>query len=302
MTGPDAGAGTRTTVGGAVRGLQRCFRAAGLETADLDARRLVAAALDVPAERLIIDADRPIADGFARRIEEYRRRRLDHEPVSRILACRAFFGRDFLVTPAVLDPRPETETLVEAALGIIDRLSAAAAAGRPLRILDIGVGSGAILLTLLAERRDTVGVGIDISDEAIAVAAENAGRLGVAARVRLERRAVAELGDVPFDVVVSNPPYIPAGDISSLARDVAAYDPRLALDGGADGLDVYRQIFGALSRAAARPVLILEIGVGQERDVVEMAHHVWLDRARCCIDVIEDLSGHARCVVLETHC
>ncbi len=184
-----------------------------------------------------------------------------------ILGEREFWGLPFKVSPAVLVPRPDSETVIEAVLGLMPQRD------RAWRILDLGTGSGCLLLTLLREYPQARGVGLDASPEALSMARENADTLGVSARVRLAagdwRRAgwAGELGG-PFDLVVSNPPYIDSGAIDGLMPEVARHEPRLALDGGSDGLDAYRLI------AAAAPALVaggghivVEVGEGQAADV-----------------------------------
>lgn len=293
--------GAEATIGTTVRALATAFRHAGIDTADLDARRLVASALTLTPERLITDAGRPVDPAAGMLVEQYRARRLCHEPVSRILGIREFYGRDFKVTPAVLDPRADTETLVELAVMAIDRSVRRADAQPPFHVLDIGVGSGAILATLLAERPHIRGTGIDISAAALAVARSNTQALGVTPRATLASMSIADALRTPFDLVVSNPPYIPSADIGTLDPEVAEFDPPLALDGGADGLDIYREMFHALAAAPMRPTVILEFGVGQADTVVQLAHDLWLSRAKCRATIRHDLADRPRCVILEPH-
>ena len=299
MTGGNGG--TCVTVGEIVRSLTRSFRDAGLETPDLDARRLVSAATNFAAERLIVDASLPISTVQQTMIETYRVRRLNHEPVSRILSVRGFYGRDFMISPAVLDPRPDTETLVDLALAVIDRKARAESSVGPIHILDIGVGSGAILLTLLAERPATTGLGIDISDAALSLARINSERLGLGTRAHLEAARIGDIMDHSFDLIVANPPYVPTGDIEMLDRDVTAFDPLLALDGGPDGLDVYREVFQALGAARFKQPVALEFGAGQAESVVQLAHDLWLAHAASRSTIVDDLSGRPRCVLFEPH-
>jgi release factor glutamine methyltransferase len=184
-----------------------------------------------------------------------------------ILGAREFWGLPFEVSPAVLVPRPDSETVIEAVLGLMpDR-------DRGWRILDLGVGSGCLLLALLREYPQASGVGIDASNEALAVTQRNAGALGVADRARLmagdwRRAGWADGLGGPFDLVVSNPPYIDSAAIAGLMPEVARYEPRLALDGGPDGLDSYRLIAAAAPKlVAAGGHLVVEIGEGQAIDV-----------------------------------
>ncbi|MFT3972853.1 MAG: peptide chain release factor N(5)-glutamine methyltransferase [Amaricoccus sp.] len=227
---------TEATVRAALSAGAARLAAAGVPDPARDARRLMAAALGVAPDRLTLLAGDPMTTGaaevFARMLGERERRR----PVAQIVGRRSFWGREFTVTAAVLDPRPETEALVEFAL----------AGGPAARLLDIGTGSGAILLTLLAEWPEAAGVGTDIDPAALAVAATNAGRLGVAARARLLATSWADGIGGRFDLVVSNPPYIAAAEVEALAPDVRDWEPRHALTPGPDGLESYAAIAPAL--------------------------------------------------------
>ncbi len=210
---------------------------AGVEGAPRDARLLLAHSLGIEPLDVILretDAVDPVA---LTAFEALIQRRLAGEPVSRIRGWRDFYGRRFIVTPDVLDPRPETELLVEQGLASLPKGG---------RVLDLGVGSGCILLSVLAERNDASGVGVDLSPKAIAIAQRNAEALGVSDRVSfIEGSWDAPLA-ASFDLVMSNPPYIPESDIAGLASDVRDYDPRMALTPGGDGLDPYRAILAAM--------------------------------------------------------
>lgn len=240
--------------------------AAGVETPDLDARLLVGAALGVTALALATDPYRQVDDAEAAVLAASLARRRDGEPVDRILGYREFWGLRLALGPATLAPRPDTETLVEAAL------TAFAGRSAPRRVLDLGVGTGALLLALLHEWPMATGLGIDLSPEAIAVARENAVANG------LDQRATFQAGDwgagvdERFDLVVSNPPYIPTDVVPGLSREVRLHDPVLALDGGPDGLTAYRAIIGqAAALLTAEGLLILELGQGQEEAVAALA-------------------------------
>ncbi len=278
--------------------LTRALTEAGIEGAARDARLLLLAALEIDGTALVRNPDRRLDASDAERLSGFARRRAAREPVSRIVGERGFYGRMFRITPATLDPRPCTETVIEAALEI------AGLEGwreRPIRILDIGTGSGALLLTLLAELPLASGVGTDISRDALAAAQANAVQLGVADRaVFLERRSLDGI-DGTFDLVVSNPPYIPSGEIASLEADVRAYDPLGALDGGADGLDIYRELAAGFARVAPDGWVLLEIGAGQADGVTG----IFRDSAdrRCLSDIRlwQDLGQHTRCVAFKTH-
>jgi release factor glutamine methyltransferase len=271
----------RTLLANAVQRL----RAAGVETPELDARLLLQAATGLSREDLILDPDRVVPEGEAQRFAGMIARREAHEPVSRILGEREFYGRPFRVTPATLDPRPDTETLIEAALALMPEAA---------RFLDLGTGTGAIAVTLLAERADATAVATDVSPEALAVANENAGRAGVAQRLTLVSGSWFEPVSGVFDMILSNPPYIPEAEIAGLSPDVRNFDPRLALVGGADGLDPYRAIAsGAAPYMAADGHVLVEIGAGQAAAVEAIFAAAGFDIAGRHLD----LGGHLRCLV-----
>ncbi|MDX2307091.1 MAG: peptide chain release factor N(5)-glutamine methyltransferase [Hyphomicrobium sp.] len=294
---PDA-----TVIGDARRILARRLSDAGFEDAVRDARRLVEIATGRGALEAVRDDRRPLTDQERERLGAALQRRLRREPVSRIAGQRSFYGRDFVISPAVLDPRPDTETLVECALACIRGGQNANAA---VRVLDIGTGSGCILLTLLAELPGAVGVGIDVSPEALDVASKNATRHGLADRVTFRSGDVlvsdiAVLEVDRFDLIVSNPPYIPTAEVEHLDEDVKGFDPRLALDGGPDGLAFYRAIAAALARAAGQRIAVLEVGAGQA-DAVRSLMLAQLGERLAWSDVRVDLGGHTRCVAVATH-
>jgi release factor glutamine methyltransferase len=250
-----------STPSSARRALVRAFRAHGLETPELDARVLTAHALGIDDTALAADSARSLGAEEVRRIAAYGVRRLEHEPVARIIGRKEFWSLTFAVTDAVLVPRPETETLVETALAAVD-----ADRGRkaPLRILDIGTGSGALLLALLSELPNASGVGTDRDPAAAMVAQDNARRLGFARRSKYVACNYADAVAGRFDLLLSNPPYVATKDWSKLAPEVRDYDPRLALDGGADGLRCYRAIISDAHRLLSPHAhLIVEIGAGQ---------------------------------------
>lgn len=234
-------------------------------TAALDARLLVAHAMGVPRDQVIFRDELEPEPGVPERARELAARRARGEPIARILGEKEFYGLTFGLSPATLVPRPDTETLVDAVLDFVDPASAAA-------ILDLGTGSGAILLTLLAQLPKAAGVGVDISADAIATAAENARRLGVDDRAAFAVGSWAAGLTTAFDVVVSNPPYIAHKEISGLPVDVRDFDPHIALDGGDDGLDAYRAILSDLDRVLAKGgAAFLEIGFGQAGAVAALA-------------------------------
>jgi release factor glutamine methyltransferase len=240
------------------RSLARALAKGGKEPAQIDARVLLCAALDIDHADLVRNRNCPLGPGAAA-VATFAARRLQGEPVSRIIGHREFWRACFKIGPAVLDPRPETETLIEAVLDHAARFSR-----ENWRILDLGTGSGAILCSLLQSLPGASGVGTDISIGACAIARDNLAELGLA------WRGLVVCGDWthalrgPFDVIVSNPPYVARGEISRLAPEVRDHDPRLALDGGEDGLAAYREIIPACRDLLAPGGLIaLEVGAGQ---------------------------------------
>jgi release factor glutamine methyltransferase len=241
------------------------LEAAGVETPVFDARLLLEAGAGVSRLDIVTDPRRPVTDEQVAAVDELVRRREAREPVGHIIGRRHFWTLDLFVSPAVLIPRPETELVVETALQLI-------APDAPARVLDLGVGSGAILLTVLAERQSATGVGVDISDGALAVAQANADALGIVDRIELKHGSWDIALDGQFDLVLSNPPYIATNDIDTLAPEVARFEPRLALDGGADGLDAYRAIVARLPHLL-RPggVFAFEVGKGQAEAVTALA-------------------------------
>jgi release factor glutamine methyltransferase len=277
------------TVAQARRALTRQFHAAGLASPELDARVLTGHALALDHAGLISAAAHPLSAREAQQVIDLARRRLAGEPVARITGLREFWGLGLIVTPAVLVPRPETETVVETALALTGPNRAAG-----LRILDIGTGSGAILLALLSELPNADGVGTDIDVEAIAIARRNAAQLGLSGRAEFLAADCGLALSARFDLVVSNPPYIATHEIAALEREVREHDPHCALDGGADGLSAYRAIAAdAVRLLAPAGHLVLEIGQGQERDVAQLLIQAELDPVG---EPRRDLAGIARVV------
>ena len=275
------------TISQARRAVAECLRGRGFDTPDLDARLLVGHALGLDHSALAVATARALTHAEAERLEAALVRRLAHEPVARIRGSKEFWSLPLAVTPDVLVPRPDTETVVEAALAVVGR-------DRPLRVADLGTGSGAILLALLSELPAAYGIGTDRAERALGVARRNAVDLGLADRTAFVACDFADAVAGPCDLVVANPPYIPSRDIASLARDVRDYDPRLALDGGPDGLAAYRAIAADAARVLAPGGwLAVEIGIGQAEVVTELL-------ARCGLTVPReprrDLAGHPRVV------
>jgi release factor glutamine methyltransferase len=256
----EPGAEAGGTVDHARRALAAQFRVAGLDTPELDARLLVGHAVDLDHAALVAAGTRKLGREEADMINALARRRLAREPVARILGRKEFWGLTLAIDGATLVPRPETETVVEAVLAAID---AAGARQQALRIADLGTGSGALILALLAELPNATGVATDIDVGALLRARANARGLGQTRAAFVACDMAAALAG-PFDVIVSNPPYVASDDIATLASEVRDFDPRRALDGGADGLDFYRAI------ATAAPALVapdgfvaVELGAGQ---------------------------------------
>ena len=255
------------TIAAARRALSQAFRHAGLDSPDLDARVLIGHALGLDHGGLVSESSRALSTAEAGAIDGIAARRLAREPVARIVGRKEFWGLDLSVTPDSLVPRPETETVVEATLALIDTAGVRA---HPICIADLGAGTGALLLALLAELPRARGVGTDVSPAALAVAHDNAARLGFAARADFVTCDFGSALRGGFDLVVSNPPYVRSGDIEVLAPE-AGSEPRLALDGGADGLSCYRAI-AADARRLLRSGghLVVELGFGQEELVTAL--------------------------------
>ena len=243
------------------RTLAANLRAQGIDSADLDARILVGAALGLDLTGLIAATARPLTTGESLRLEDFAQRRLAGEPVARILGTKEFWGLPLQLSPATLVPRPDTETVVELALEI---WRAGRHPDRRPRIADIGTGSGAILLALLSELPKACGVGTDISLPALQTANRNAAHLGLIPRAAFVACDYAAALSGCFDLIVSNPPYIRSAEIAGLANEVREYDPPGALDGGADGLDAYRILIPqAAQLLAPGGTLVVEVGMGQ---------------------------------------
>jgi release factor glutamine methyltransferase len=249
-----------------------------------DARLLLAAALGLPVGRLSLEPDRVVSEGEMLRFQEFLDRRSRHEPVARILARRVFWGREFIVSPATLDPRPETETLIAAALEV----------GPLPRLLDLGTGTGILAVTLLAEWPEARGVASDLDPACLEAATENAARHDVAERLTLTRSDwFAEITG-PFRLIVSNPPYIAAQEMAGLSPEVANHDPHLALTDGADGLTAYRRIAaGAAAHLTPGGTLMVEIGPTQGPQVARLFTEAGLENP----EIRPDLDGRDRVVI-----
>jgi release factor glutamine methyltransferase len=279
--------GPETPRGQALTQVRSAFRAAGLDEAALDARVLLLGALDISATEFALRPDKDIGEEGSARLRDFAARRLAGEPVFRILGEREFWGLPFRLSPGTLSPRPDSETLVAAAL---DHLPPG-----PRRVLDLGCGSGCLLVALLHEREHVFGIGVDRSRNAAATARGNAARNGVEDRSAF---LVADWADAltgPFDAVISNPPYIPTAEIPALAREVREHDPLAALDGGEDGLEAYRAIVAQAPRLLApRALLAFEIGATQAAAVVALGEAAGLTH----VETRRDLADLDRVVVL----
>lgn len=257
---------TAATRRGALKEAVLLMKGAGLDTPVLDARLIVQHALGIDWDTLYLKEDQPLTDNERSRLESELARRAAHEPVSRIVGRRHFWTLDLAVSPDTLDPRADTETLIEAVIAALPDRSL------PLRILDLGTGTGAILLALLAEYPNATGTGVDLSDGALAVAKVNADSHGLTARASFVHGSWTAGVTGPFDLIVSNPPYIAQGDLPGLPLEVREHDPMLALDGGPDGLDAYRTLIPAIVPLLwIDGLVVLEIGAGQADEVSGIA-------------------------------
>jgi release factor glutamine methyltransferase len=253
------------TVETARRALAIRLRSNAIESAELDARLLVGHALGLDLTGLITAARQQLTERQSARLEELAQRRLAGEPVARILGEKEFWGLPLRLSPATLVPRPDTETVVELALEL---LRAGGSPVRPLRIADLGTGSGAILLALLSELPTAQGFGTDISEEALQTAAANAVRTGLSQRAAFIACDYAAGLSGQFDLIVSNPPYIRSADIGGLAPEVRRHDPTAALDGGDDGMEAYRALIPqAACLLAPGAALVVEAGEGQSGQI-----------------------------------
>ncbi len=277
-----------------MRRIRKALEESGAEAPALDARILMRQGGNFSDADLIMRGAEPLSPQLIEKIEEMLSRRLRGEPVSRITGEREFWSLLFKVTPDTLDPRADTETLVDAALkcvGIRDE--------KPLRILDLGTGTGCIPIALLTELPHATAVAIDLNPGALAVARENAIRHGVEGRIEFRHGSWWEplkTGE-SFDLVTSNPPYIPESDIAALAPDVRDFDPMMALTGGADGFDAYKIILNGLKKyLACGGTALFEIGIGQEKELARLVD----DSNMCVRDSYRDLGDVIRVVEI-TH-
>ncbi len=272
---------TATMIGQALRDGAAILRAAGVDSPAREARLLLGHALNRAQADLLRDSGAAIdATAYTALVH----RRAAHEPMAFIIGHQEFWSLDFLVSPATLIPRPDSETIVQAALDLPP----------PGRVLDLGTGTGCLLLSVLHERPGAFGIGVDLSPDAAALAAANARHVGLANRSAFLCGNWAAALTGSFDLILSNPPYIEADTIAGLMPEVAMHEPRSALDGGPDGLDAYRTIVGALpTLLTSDGAAVLELGIGQAAPVAALAH------AACFhAETRTDLGGIERAMIL----
>ena len=276
------------TRGEALKTLRSLLAEAGIDDCAADARLLLCAADGLKSTDLIRAPEFALSEGAFQRLAPMAMRRVAGEPVSRILSRREFWGLPLTISPDVLDPRPDTETLVEAVVRELAHRREA-----PLRILDLGAGSGAILCALLKEFGAATGMAVDLSAPAAAQARANLAACGLAGRSRVVVGSWGQALRGPFDIIASNPPYIPSGEIGGLEREVRDHDPSLALDGGSDGLDAYRAIGPQLEPLLGEDgCFFLEVGAGQADSVTAILAGCGLTK----LANYADLAGIARVV------
>lgn len=284
----DRSTGENVSIAAHAKAVRHRLEAAGVPSAQLDARLLVCAAAGLTHEQFIADPGRALDAREAGLLESMVVRRASREPVSRIVGNREFWGRRFEITPETLDPRADSETLVDTVLHSLD------IAGREApMIADLGTGSGCLLVTLLCEIPRARGVGVDIDTHAVATARRNAHINSVAARAMFVCGNWLTAFDAGFDLIISNPPYIRSRDIADLEPEVARHEPYRALDGGADGLDCYRKIsHEARDLIRKDGILVFELGMGQHNDVADI-----LNKDGYIVKgMSQDLSGTVRCL------
>jgi release factor glutamine methyltransferase len=280
------------TVGEAVRAVMQRFADAGIAEPGREARLLVALALGVEPSTVLGYPERPLDPSAQGRLDGLTTRRAAGEPYSRLLGRRQFWSLDFALSPDTLDPRPDSETLIESALAHLPHRAA------PLKLVDFGTGTGCLLLALLSELPNAWGIGVDILPGAAAAARLNAAALGLAGRALFVVGHWGEAISGEADVILANPPYICSGDIDGLAPEVANHEPHAALDGGNDGLAAFRELAGDMGRLLRRGgIALVEVGQGQAQTVALLMRN-----ARLGIRAIRrDLSGIERVLVLARH-
>jgi release factor glutamine methyltransferase len=277
--------------------VRRRLRDAGIEPAAREARQLIGTLAKLPPEAFIGHPEQMVSAADCARVFGGLSKRVQGMPLGRIAGSVDFYGRPFELGPAILEPRADSEVLIDAALEIVHD---AGLKRLPLRIVDVGTGSGCLLVTLLAELPDASGVGVDISGDALVVSRKNAQINGVADRVEfIEGDALGGVAG-SFDILISNPPYICSVDIASLDIEVLAHDPRPALDGGADGMDIYRRIATESERVVPDGWMLFEVGAGMAEAVCHEIDLFCQDSRPRTWKVWQDFNGHARCVAAKT--
>jgi release factor glutamine methyltransferase len=293
-----AGLAVEPTIGAASRQWTVELIGNGIEGAAGDVRRLVSAVLGISAAQALAEPERLLTRAELATLSAYMARRAKREPVSRILGWREFYGRPFAISPATLDPRPDSETLVEAALEIARQEASKGRQG--LEILDVGTGSGCLLVTLLCEISGAYGTGTDISPAALEVARANAERLQVADRASWLMADALETVTGPFHMLIGNPPYVRTGDIAHLEQEVCCFDPISALDGGADGLAFYRRLAARIAKVVPDGWVILEVGYDQADAVAAILCEGIGNVAVADMRIYRDVAGKRRCVAVKT--
>ncbi len=273
-----------------LKAASRRLAAAGVETAQLDARYLLAFALGLRLGELGLSSRLDVGPEQQAIFETLLGRRCQREPLQRLIGHWDFWSLDLMMGEAGLIPRPDSETLIEAVIAHWPERSL------PLQVLDLGTGTGCLLLALIAEYPNATGLGVDKNPDAVQLAAANAARLGFDARTRFQIGDWGQGLDGSFDLIVSNPPYIPSRQIDGLEPEVALYEPRLALDGGGDGLAAYRRIAVDLKRLLApKGIAVLELGAGQAAEVSTLLGAAGLD----LLGLHADLGGVERAILVE---
>jgi len=278
-----------TAVGTALADAAARLSAAGISDARREARLLVAEALGWDAARVLGFPEAEMTAAAGRRLGELIARRSAREPISRILGYREFWSLHFYLSPETLDPRPDSETLIESALAALGERD------RVYRVLDFGTGSGCLLLALLSELPNALGTGVDRSEGALETARRNAAALGLGGRTQLVRGNWGDGLSGEWDVILANPPYIPSKALQTLMPEVASYEPKLALDGGADGLEAYRVLAPEIARLLA-PTGIAAVEVGDGQGPAMTA--IMVGAGLVLRGIRHDLSGVDRCIVL----
>ena len=270
---------------------------AGIANAHNETRQMIVDAIAIRREDFILNPQMILTRSQIIRLESWLKRRLSGEPLARIRGGQEFYGRKFMLSSATLEPRPDSETLIDAALQVIDTQRGPA---NSWRILDVGTGTGCLVLTLLAERCNTTAIGVDICNQALVIAQQNATSLGIEDRVTWLQSNYLDQVTGEFDLLISNPPYIKSADICSLQTEVVGHDPHLALEGGLDGLDAYRYVKTDLFRVLPKGFAIFETACNDCNRVISIlnagTNHNWLS----VLGTRQDLAGCERCIILET--